>query len=147
MEQLSSGAGFAALGFWIFIAATIAVGVWDNIRKRDTQHETLRRIIESGQTIDDELTDKLIALTGGHKDLERDYRVTAVILCGLAPGLALFGWIMGIFLAPELTWVMLAVAILLLFIAAGMYAAALLVKRWQKDSMGLDRIGADRSGQ
>ena len=105
MEHLGNTAGYAALGFWIFIAVVVASGVWDGIRKREAQHETLRRIIESGQTIDDELVDKLIELTGGNKDKEQDFRIAAIILIFIAPGLALFGWIMGIFLAEQLTWV------------------------------------------
>ena len=98
MENLTTGAGLGALGFWLFIAAIIAVGVWDSIRKRDAQHETLRRIIESGQSIDEELTDKILALTGGSKTLERDMWVSGLIVLSVAPGLAVFGWVMSLVL-------------------------------------------------
>ena len=49
MEGISVSEGLAALGFWTFIAAIIVAGIWDGIRKREAQHETLRRMIESGQ--------------------------------------------------------------------------------------------------
>ena len=76
MQELTTGAGLAALGFWLFIGITVAVGVWGSIRRRDAQHETLRRAIESGQPIDENLTDKLLALSGESKDMERDLKVT-----------------------------------------------------------------------
>ena len=43
MEGISVSEGLAALGFWTFIAAIIVAGIWDGIRKREAQHETLRR--------------------------------------------------------------------------------------------------------
>ena len=131
MEDLGTGAGVAAMGFWLFIAAIIVSGVWDNIRKREAQHETLRRVIESGQTIDDELTDKLLSLTSGasNKDLERDLKVSGWILLPIAPGLAVFGWIMSLTVAPVLLPVMLAVMALLVFISIGLLGAAHYVGR------------------
>ena len=54
------GAGLAAFGFWMFVAAIVVAGIWYDIAKRRAQHETLRRLIESGQTIDPELLDKLL---------------------------------------------------------------------------------------
>jgi hypothetical protein len=132
MEELGTGAGFAVLGFWCFVAAIIVAGVWDGIRKRETQHETLRRIIESGQTIDDELTDKLLSLTGGasNKDLDRDLKVGGLIVLGISPGMAVFGWIMSLALAPKLLPIMLAVSALMVFVGLGLLGAAYFVRRW-----------------
>jgi len=118
----------------LFIAAIIAVGVWDNIRKRDAQHETLRRIIESGQSIDEELTDKLLALTGGSKTLERDMWVSGLIILSIAPGLAVFGWVMSLVLAEELLPIMLAVSALLVSLGAGFLVVARLIRRWHQDN-------------
>lgn len=133
MQEFSSGAGMAALGFWLFIGIVVAAGVWESIRKRESQHETLRRVIESGQPIDDELTDKLLSLTGGNKNLERDLKVSAIILLFIAPGLLLMGWIMSIFLAPELFGVMLGVSALVFCIGLGLWVASLLAKRWYEN--------------
>ena len=96
MQDIGTGAGFAALGFWLFIATCVAAGIWDGIRKRDAQHETLRRAIESGQPMDKDLTDKLLSLTGGSKDLDRDLKVGGLITLFVAPGLAIMGWFMSL---------------------------------------------------
>ncbi len=139
MQELSTGAGLGALGFWLFIAGTIAAGVWDSIRKRDAQHETLRRLIESGRPIDEELTDKLLSITGSNKNLARDLRIAGFIVLSTAPGLVLFGWIMSLSVAAELLPIMLAVGALLLCISGGLLAAALYVQRSHKREMSLER--------
>ena len=138
MENLTTGAGLGALGFWLFIAAIIAVGVWDNIRKHDAQHETLRRIIESGQSIDEELTDKLLILTGGSKTLEKDLWASGLIILCIAPGLAVFGWVMSLIVTQKLLMIMLAVAALLIFLGAGLLVAARLIGRWDQENSPAD---------
>lgn len=67
MENIGLGAGLASLAFWGFVATAVVAGVWENIRKRDAQHETVRRLLESGQPINQDLLDKLISATGGAK--------------------------------------------------------------------------------
>ena len=52
--------GLAALGFWLFVAAAAVAGIWDGVRRRDAEHETLRRMIESGKQPSPELVDKLL---------------------------------------------------------------------------------------
>ena len=59
----------------------------------------------------------------------RELKVSATITFFLAPGLALFGWIMGLFLAPELFGILLGVGALVLLISAGLYAASLVAQR------------------
>lgn len=138
MEGMGTGAGLAALGFWSFIAAIVAVGVWDTIRKRDAQHETLRRIIESGQVIDDATTDKLLSLTSGAgKDLERELKVSGIITLFIAPGLVLFGWIMSLSLAEELFLIMLGVGALVGFVSAGLLVASHVAGRWNRTDQQL----------
>ena len=138
MDILGTGAGLAALGFWVFIATIIAVSVWGKIRKRESQHETLRRIVESGQPIDDSLTDKLLAITGGaeSKNLDRDLKVSAYIMLSLAPGMALMGWFMGVGLAEELLFIMLGVAALMVCLGVGFFVAANMVRRSYEDDNG-----------
>ena len=139
MAELGTGAGVAALGFWLFIAIIVAVGVWDKIRKRDAEHETLRRIVESGQPIDAELTDKLLALTSGSRDLDRDLKTSGLIILFLAPGLAAMGWIMSITLAEEVLGPLLGVSALLLFLSVGFLGASYVVKRWYSEEASVDR--------
>ena len=130
MEDMGTGAGLGALGFWLFIATIVAVGVWSNIRNRESQHETIRRAIESGQDIDPELVDKLLDLTGtSSKELDRDLKVSGWIVLFLAPGMVLLGYGLskvedGIF--P----ILLGVSGLMIFLSIGMFVAAYMVKRW-----------------
>ncbi len=133
MDGLTTGAGLGALGFWLFVAAIIAVGVWDSIRKRDAQHETLRRVIESGETIDDELVDKLLALTGGSQTLDRDLRVAGILMFGIGPSLAVFGLLLSLVLDPILLPILASVGVLLLCLGAAFMATARFVRRWNGD--------------
>jgi len=133
MHNLGTGAGLAALGFWSFIAAVVAVGVWDSIRKRVAHHETLRRIIESGQPIDDSLADQVLKLTGSSKDLERDLKVSGLITLFVAPGLIALGWILSS-ISDEIFHVMLGVSILVGSIAIGLLIASYVVGRWYSDN-------------
>ncbi len=135
MEGIGTGAGLAALGFWLFIASIVAVGVWYDIRKRESQHETLRRVVESGQPIDEALTDKLLSITGGvpSKQLDRDLKISGLLVLFIAPGLTLMGWIMSITLAGDLLYIMLGVSALLVCIGIGLLVAAYVVARWFVD--------------
>ena len=45
--------GFAALGFWIFVAAIIVASIWQETQQKAQKHETLRRIMEKTGTIDE----------------------------------------------------------------------------------------------
>jgi hypothetical protein len=95
----------------------------------------LRRIIESGQTIDEELTDKLIALTGGSKDLARDLKMSGIILIFIAPGLGLFGWVLATTLGKaELLDILLGVAGLIGFISIGLLTAAYVIEKQSRPS-------------
>jgi hypothetical protein len=130
MQELGTGAGLAALGFWLFVASAVAITFWDKIRKRDAQHETLRRVVESGQTIDDSLTDKLLSITGSveSKDLERDLKVSGLIVLSLAPGMLLLGWFMSS-LAGELLVILSGVSALMVCLAIGLLGASVAVRR------------------
>jgi hypothetical protein len=44
---------WGAAGFWIFIAAVVVGGMWQDTRKKAERHETLRRIVEKTGTIDE----------------------------------------------------------------------------------------------
>ena len=89
MEEITVGAGIGALGLWLFVAACVSAVMWDGIRKREAQHETLRRMIESGQPIDPTLRDRLL---GTNKRPDRELLVWGVVSLFTAPGLAMLGW-------------------------------------------------------
>ena len=132
--DLGLGAGLAALAFWGFLAAVvvagIVAGIWDSIRKREAQHETIRRLIESGQPIDSELVDKILSLgDGGNKRLDRDLRITALWVLPIAPGLAIFGLILGSS-EPDAVAPLLGVSALLACMGIGFLVAAKIAGRW-----------------
>ncbi len=130
MQSFTLGAGLAALAFWGFIAAVVVSGVWFDIRKREAQHETVRRIIESGKPIDDELMDKLLSLGSGKSErLDRGFKITGFIMIPASVGLALFGLILGTEF-PDAELPLLGAAALVGTIGLGFLVLAQIVKRW-----------------
>jgi hypothetical protein len=125
--------GLAALGFWLFVAAAAVGGIWDGVRKRDAEHETLRRLIESGQEPDQELVDKLL---GSRKQPARDLKVAGLIVIFVAPGLAVMGWVMSLG-EKDVLMPLLGVAGLVAFVGIGLLTAARFLKHAaQQDSPG-----------
>jgi hypothetical protein len=123
--------GLAALGFWLFVAAAAVGGIWDGVRKRDAEHETLRRLIESGREPDQELVDKLL---GSRKQPARDLKVAGLIVIFVAPGLAVMGWVMSLG-EKDVLMPLLGVAGLVAFVGIGLLTAARFLKRTaQQDS-------------
>jgi hypothetical protein len=121
--------GLAAFGFWMFIAAAAVGGIWDGVRKRDAQHETLRRMIESGREPDPVLVDKLIGTT---KKPARDLKVGGLIVIFVAPGLALMGWVIS--LQEEAALMpLLGVAGLVAFVGIGLLTAASFLEKANRE--------------
>lgn len=130
MAELGLGVGLAALAFWGFVAACVVAGVWNGIRKRDAQHETVRRLIESGQPIDQELIDKLLLLSdGGSKRHDRDFYVTGLWLLPIAPGLAILAFFLGS-LEPDALPPTLGAAALVACMGIGALVAGKITERW-----------------
>jgi hypothetical protein len=121
--------GLAALGFWLFIAAAAVGGIWDGVRKREAEHETLRRIIESGKTPDQRLIDKLL---GTNKAPERDLKVAGVIVTFVAPGLAIMGWIIGR-QEPDAFMPIVGAAVLVGFVGIGLLVGAAYMARARRE--------------
>ena len=117
--------GLAAFGFWMFIGAAAVAGIWDGVRKRDAEHETLRRMIESGKQPDKAMVDKLI---GSRKKPERDLKVGGLIVIFVAPGLALMGWTIS-FVEEKVLIPLLGVAGLVLFVGIGLLVASNFLER------------------
>jgi hypothetical protein len=119
------GLGLAAMAFWAFIAACVVGGIWDSIRKREAQHETLRRMIESGQDIDQALMDKLL---GTGKQVDRDLKIGGLIVVCVAPGLAALGILVSK-QNPDALFPLLGVAALVACVGIGLLVASYFVGR------------------
>ena len=117
--------GLAALGFWLFVGAAAVAGIWDGVRKREAEHETLRRMIESGKQPSAELIDKLL---GHKKEPARDLKVAGLIVSFVAPGLAVMGVLIG-FTEKSALMPLLGVALLVAFVGAGLLTAAKFLER------------------
>lgn len=126
--------GLAAFGFWLFIGAAVVSGVWDGIRKREAQHETLRRMIEAGKPPDQELTNKLL---GTGKDTSRDLTVGGLITFFVAPGLALMGYLID----EDAFMPLLGVAGLVAFVGVGLLVAGQFAKRSESKDSGYPPLG------
>ena len=121
--------GLAAFGFWMFVAAAAVGGIWDGVRKRDAEHETLRRMIESGKDPDPQLVSKLI---GSAKQPARDLKVAGLIVIFVAPGLALMGWVISL-QEKDVLMPLLGVAGLVAFVGIGLLSAAAFLKRTSRE--------------
>ena len=117
--------GLGALGFWLFIGAASVAGIWDGIRKREAEHETLRRLAETGQPLDQSLIDEL---TGANKPGWRDLRVAGLIVLWTSPGFALLGVAIS-FLSADAIFPLMGVALLALCVATGLLLAARFAER------------------
>jgi nitrate/nitrite transporter NarK len=132
---MGNAAGLGALGFWLFLAAVVVAGIWFDAKKRESQQETLRRIIESGQRIDQTMVDKLLKAESGSSRTDRELKVGGLITFSVAPGLLLLGYFLAR-LEPQLMDVMLGVALLVGLIGAGLFAAGKMSERWYNDDKG-----------
>jgi hypothetical protein len=130
MEDLGLGAGLAALAFWGFIAVAVLAAVWDGIRKRDAQHETMRRLIESGQPIDQEMMKKLSLVSdSGEARHDQAFQITGLWLLPVAVGMAIFALILGSD-KPEALAPLLGVSALLTCMGIGFLVAAKITGHW-----------------
>lgn len=133
MQGISTGAGLAALAFWGFIAIIVVAGIWYEIRRREAQHETLRRLIDSGQPLDQMLADRIVSLSGGgRKRLERDLMAYGLVVLFAAPGLALLAVFVGWQFPPALL-PLLGAASLVACIGIGLIVTARFVARWDRE--------------
>ncbi len=127
-----AAAGLGALGFWLFIAAIVVAGIWYDARRKESQQETLRRVVESGQQIDSAVLDRIIG-TGGGRSLERDLRIAALIVLFAAPGLAVLGLFLGQ-IDTAARAALLGTSLLVGFIGSGLFLASKLVERRYPDT-------------
>lgn len=129
---MSAAAGLGALGFWIFIAAVVVAGIWFDAKKKETQQETLRRVVESGQQLDPELIDRMLKSNSENERPDRELKVGGIITLSAAAGLAVFGYFLEK-LEEGLFSVMLGVGLLVGFVGLGLMIAGKMVERWNRD--------------
>ena len=118
MEGL--GAGLAAFAFWGFIAAVVVGGIWYAVREKEAQHETLRRMIDSGKDLDEEAISRVFK---DNNRPERDLKIGGIIAASAAPGLAVLGWFLRS-VSEEAFHALSGVAGLVAFVAVGLLIAA-----------------------
>lgn len=136
MQSFTLGAGLASLAFWGFIATVVVAGIWYDIRKKESQQETIRRLFESGQPIDDKLIDKIVAQSESSMDRpDRAYLLAGVIVLPAAVGLAILGMVLGM-VYPEARLPLLGASALVACVGAGLLVAARLAGRWYEDQNG-----------
>ena len=127
--------GYGALGFWLFLAAVVVAGIWFDARKRESDQETLRRIVESGQRLDQAAIDKILKAGSGSNRVDRDLKVGGLITLAVAPGLFILGYFLSR-LEEQLMDVMLGVGLLVAFVGIGLLAAGKMSERWYNDDKG-----------
>ena len=128
--ESSLGLGLGALGFWLFIAAAVLATYWDNIRKRESQHETMRRIIESQSSVDEALLQRLMNVVEGRSGRpDRDMKVAALWILPTSVGVAAFAVILSMQVAEAL-YPLLGAALLLASLGIGFLIASRVVTRW-----------------
>jgi hypothetical protein len=128
---MEAAAGLAGLGFWLFLAAVVVARIWFDARKRESQQETLRRVVESGQHLDVAVIDRMLGASGGNQRPDRDLKVAGIITMFVAPGLSVLGWFLGRF-NDKAFEVMIGVSFLVLIIGIGLYVAGKMTERWQR---------------
>ena len=128
-------ASIGALGFWIFLAVVVGGGMWFDARKKESQQETLRRLVESGQNIDPAVVDKMLRTTTGNERKDRDLKVAGIITLFVGIGLAVFGWFLGRF-DPEAFKAMLGVGGMVGIIGVGLLLAGAWFAKSLRDDQG-----------
>ena len=133
MEGL--GAGLGAFAFWGFIAAVVVGGIWYAVREKEAQHETLRRMIDSGQQLDEESIARIFKETAADSRPDRDLKIAGLIVIFCSPGLAVFAWFLGRF-SEEAYYALLGVSGLVAFVGVGLLVAAKFAERAYGDDDG-----------
>jgi len=132
---MGAAAGLGALGFWIFIGSIVVAGIWFDVRRRETQQETLRRVVESGRDLDPAVIDKILAAGKDQSRIDRDLKVAGLIVIFIAPGLATLGWFLA--KSQEGLWeVLLGVSLLVGFVGVGLLVAGKVAERWYREDQG-----------
>ena len=131
-------AEYGAIGFWLFLAALVVSGKWFDARKRESQQETLRRIVESGQQVDAAMLDKLLSTGGGGGGGSRGYqhlKISGMIVLSVAPGLVVLGYFLSKF-NEKVFSAMLGISVLVAMVGVGLYISGKVSERWYNERKG-----------
>lgn len=124
----------AALGFWLFLAAVIVAGIWYDAREKETKQETLRRIVESGNNIDQAVIERILGENSADT-LDRDLRIAAYITLSAGVGLLLLGLALGRVDSNALNALM-GVSGLVFSVGAGLFIASKLAEKSRDRTSG-----------
>jgi hypothetical protein len=120
----------AAFAFWAFIASCVVGGIWYSIREKQAQHETLRRIIESGKDVDAEVIERVMNDGSRRDKSEGELKVAGYITMSAAPGLVLLGYFVELASGNEKVFtILLGVAGLVFFVSIGLLVSAKVMER------------------
>lgn len=131
VDSVGLGAGLVVLSFWLFIAAVSVAGIWDGAKKREQEHETLRRILESNRDLDTDTLDKLMSLVGGSGRPDRDFKVAAMWILPISPGVAVLGYFISR-VAEEAFYPLMGVAGILAIMGIGFWIAGNVTASWYR---------------
>lgn len=129
------GGGLAALAFWGFIASIVVAGIWYGLRERQAQYDTLSRMIESGQTIDEDIVERIL---GGKDRIDVGLKIAGLIVIFIAPGIAVLAWFISQLSEP---WLMplLGAAALVAFVGVGLLVAAKFAEKSYREESASNR--------
>ena len=126
------GAALAAMGFWLFLAAVVVAGIWYDAREKETKQETLRRIVESGHSIEPAVIERILGENQA-STAERDLKIAAYITLAASPGFLLLGIAIGQINA-DARYPLMGVSGLAFCVSIGLFLAAKLAERYKNDS-------------
>ena len=113
------------MSFWLFIATVVVGGIWYAVREKEAQHETLRRMIDSGKELDEEAISRVFK---ENSRPDRDLKIGGIIAASAAPGLVVLGWFLKN-VSDEAFYALSGVAGLVAFIAIGLLVAAKIAEK------------------
>jgi len=123
------GAAVGAASFWMFIAIIVAASVAGRAFRHHETQKTIRRAIESGQSLDPQTLERLLETTTQKGPPPRaGFLVGGMIMLAIGAGLAVIGWASSQ-THPDQLYQGLGAGALVGLIGVALIAAGLLVGR------------------
>lgn len=132
---MGSMGDLSGFGFWMFIAAVVVCSMWCQARKRESQQDTLRRLVESGKDIDEAVLEKILAIDNKGNRNDQELTTAGLIMLFISPGLLVLGYFMQ-GLNEVLLTLLAGVAGLVAFIGIGLLVAGRVAKHSYNDDKG-----------